>query len=206
MNHMTSERKINMNTRLVSWAATATLAWACSPASALVLLNSSTAGNSVAADYSAPGLLSFDIDFSDRAPVTLAYTVEAADLLAPITFNAILRNLTGLGQNSYGLSLSGGTFDTVGSVTRFFGGNTAVGGTPQNVLINFSTPEFFDVQVGNPLGNNALANDWLLNLSGLQVGSTFSITASVPEPSTYALMFGALGLLGWTTARRKSQG
>lgn len=194
-----------MNTRLASWAATATLVLACSPASALILLNTNTSGNSVATDYSTPGLLSFDVDFNDRSPITLAYTVEAADLLAPITFNAIFRNLTGLGQNSYGLSLSGGSFDTVGSVTRFFGGSTALSGTPQNVALNFNTPEFFDVQLGNPLGNNALANDWLLNLSGLQPGSTFSITATVPEPSAYALMFGALGLLGWTTVRRQSK-
>lgn len=188
-------------------ALAATLIAACGPASALIYQGSLSSGASTAADYSGTGLLSFDVDFADHAPLTLNYTVEAGDLLAPIDFNAILRNFTGIGQSWISLTLSGGAFDDVGTVTRSFGGGASAGGSGAYALLAFSTPEFLDVQVGDPLGGNAAARDWSIDLSGLQAGGSFSITAaSVPEPSTYALMLGAVGLLGWTTARRQKKG
>ncbi len=190
-----------MKTRLPALAAA--LFAACGPACALVYQGAHSAGASTAADYGGTGLLSFDIDFADHAPVTLNYTVEAGDLLAPVDFNAILRNFTGVGQSWISLALSGGEFAGAGSVTRSFGGATNVGGDGAQALLGFDTPEFLDVQLGDPLGAGAPARNWSIDLSGLRAGGAFSITAaSVPEPSTLALLLGAMGLLGWTTARR----
>jgi PEP-CTERM motif len=44
------------------------------------------------------------------------------------------------------------------------------------------------------------------NLTGALIATagTAPITAAIPEPSTYALMLGGLGLAGWVARRRKS--
>jgi hypothetical protein len=43
------------------------------------------------------------------------------------------------------------------------------------------------------------------NLTGALIATagTAPITAAIPEPSTYALMLGGLGLAGWVARRRK---
>lgn len=183
------------------------LAFAASaPAQALDFVSVSATGGSIGTDYSGDGLLSFDIDFTSLAPVTFTYAVTQADLAGPIDFNAVIRNYTGRGFDGLAFTLGGASFEAVGSVTRGFGGNTAVTTSATGARLAFTPVEFLDVLVGNPLGN-ATAVDWRIASSGLRVGDTlsFSVVSSVPEPQSYALMLAGMLLLGFEARRRSKR-
>lgn len=179
------------------------LAAACGPALALTFQSAQVQGDTVAADYSSTGLLSFDIDFSSSAAATLAYTVSADDLLAPLEFNAVLRNFTSAGITGFSLTLAPGTFAGIGSVTRqFVGGSTQVNAVGGSALLSFDSPQFLDVEIGDALGTTPGAGNW--TLGGLQAGDVFSITVTpVPEPGIYAMLLAGLLWMGWTSARKR---
>lgn len=184
--------------------AIAALAAACTlPAHALTLQGTSTTPGNTIVDYSAPGLLSFDADFGGRGFVSAEYEVEADDLLAPIDFSALVRNLTGIGLDGIGIGLSAGRFSGIGTVTRFFGGAAQVLGAGSDAVeIRFDTPEFFDVEIGDVFGTTPGARNWTIDLTGLNVGDRFTVTMSVPEPGTLALLAAALSL-GLLARRRR---
>ena len=64
--------------------------------------------------------------------------------------------------------------------------------------ISFARPEYAEFQFGNVLGGG---QDWLLATSGLRAGDSFSITATVPEPSSAALVL-PLGVVWASVALR----
>jgi len=188
---------------LLSAAAVAALI-AAGPAQALALVGSGGSAGSLT-DYSGEGLLSFDAEFTGSAGrIVATYAIEAGDLLAPVDFNALLLNFTGEGLGGYVLSLSAGQFGGAGTVTRQFGGSTAVTGLGGGTLtLDFDTPEFFDVEVGDVFGTPGRAN-WLVDFSGLQVGDQVRLAVSaVPEPGTLVL---AATLLGMTLLGRHRRG
>lgn len=165
----------------------------------------STGGTSIVTDYSDSGLISFDLDLKDTAPVTLSYQLTADDLLSGLDFNAVLRNLTGAGLNQFSFSLNASSFQTLGTVTRSF--DTAYtlssrnGG--QQALISFGTPEFLDIAIGNPLGN-AGAQNWVIDTSGLNAGDVLTVTAAVPEPESYVMALLGLAAVGAFVRRRQA--
>ena len=130
------------------------------------------------------------------------YRGSAADLLGGLSFNAVLRNLTGEGLDQYTFSLSSGLFGNLGTVTPQFGGLSDIAFNGADAIVKFSPMEFLDVEIGNPLGNGGV--DW--TIVGLNALDTFSITVSaVPEPETLALLLSGLGAVGWITRRRRQQ-
>lgn len=177
---------------------------AAGPAQALALVgNGGSAGNLT--DYSDEGLLSFDAAFTASAGrIVATYAIEAGDLLAPVDFNALLLNLAGEGLGGYVLTLSAGQFGGAGTVTRYFGGNTEVTGPGSGTLgLDFDTPEFFDVEVGDVFGTPGRSN-WLVDFSGLQVGDQVRLSVSaVPEPGTLALAATVLGMALLGRRRRR---
>ena len=171
-------------------------------ASAAVLTGASGSMANLVTDYSAPGLVAFDLDWKDSSATRLDFMIEEADLLGPLRLNAIIRNLTGEGFRQFTFSLDGIAFSNDGSVTPAFG---TVGKTTWNSAsagIDFSAPEWAEFHLGNPTGldNNS---DWLLNTADLRAGDAFSITASVPEPSTISLMLSALAMFGFLAAKQR---
>ncbi|RJP71186.1 MAG: PEP-CTERM sorting domain-containing protein [Comamonadaceae bacterium] len=155
-------------------------------------------------DYSTDGLISFDIDFPSLTSATLGYTISAADVLGGLSFNAVLRNLTGEGLDQYTFSLSSGLFGELGTVTRQFGGSSGIAFNGANATVSFSPLEFLDVEIGDPLAQGGGRVNWLL--AGLNAGDTLNITVTaVPEPETFALLLSGLGLVGWATRRRRHQ-
>lgn len=174
------------------------------PAQAVTFESALTQGATVVTDYSATGLISFDIDFATAQTAQLSYRIDAGDLLQPLALNAILRNVTGSGVPAYSLALSTGSFGLVGTVTRPFGGGTQIGVAGSTATLNFSTPELLDVQIGNPLGTTLGAIDW--TLAGLQAGDRINLSvAVVPEPGSYALMLAGLAAMGFIARRRVSR-
>lgn len=193
-----------MNKTAQLFSALALAAAFSSPVSALTLEGSQTQGATVFADYSSTGEISFDIDFANLAPAVVEYRLDADDVGMPITFSAIFRNVAGgVGFPGYSIQLGAGSFGTVGSVVRQFGGSTAVSSAGGLATLSFNTPEFLDVEVGDALGNTPGALDW--TLQGLQAGDRLSITVSVvPEPGTWALCFAGLGAVATLVRRRRA--
>jgi hypothetical protein len=171
-------------------------------AQATVLTGTSGVAANTVTDYSAPGLVAFDLDLGTLSGARLNFVLEEADLLGPLSMNAIIRNLTGTGITRFTFSLEGITFAAAGSVTPTFGtlGNVGVSSTLAD--IRFSAPEYAEFHFGNPLAA-AGATDWLLSTAGMRAGDAFSITASVPEPSSFALMLPALCMLSLFAAARR---
>lgn len=188
--------------KLLSLAALAASAILASPAAqALTFEGALTQGATLVTPYVETGHLSFDVDFANTSSVFLDFRVDEEDLLQPLTLNAILRNYTGSGIGGYVLSFDKGSFDTVGSVTRQFGGTTQVLVQGGNANLTFSPSEFLDVEIGNALGTTPSAADW--TLKGLQAGDRISLSISaVPEPTTWALLAAGLVVTGVASARR----
>jgi hypothetical protein len=182
-------------------AAALTLA-ATLPSQAALLLGTSTSGASVATDYGADGLISFDLDLHDLHAIRLDFALSAADVAGPIAFNAVVRNLTGSGLEQLALALGAGGFDLVGTVTRQFSGDADVGTNGRLSVIRFDTPEFLDFNIGDPLANGS-GTDWLLATAGLRAGDVLSIRFTVPEPGSMALMLAAMTALAWSRRRQR---
>ncbi|NRF65902.1 PEP-CTERM sorting domain-containing protein [Aquincola sp. S2] len=170
------------------------------PASAAVLVGATPGPNTVT-DYSADGLVSFDLDLANGGPVRLDFALSAADVGATIDFDAIVRNFIGSGLSRLFISLGIADFDAIGTVTRTFGGSTLVELNGSTAYLQFDSPEFLDVFIGDPLGS-AGATDWRIDTGALNAGDVLSITIGIPEPDSRALLLAALLALGWTARRR----
>ncbi len=166
-----------------------------SPASAVILTSTSGSPANVVTDYSAASLVAFDLDLHDFASTQFNFRLEEADLLAPLAMNALIRNLSGGALNQFTLSLAGIAFQTAGSVTPTFGTIGQAGIQGNAALIEFATPEWAEFHFGNPFSLGS-KTDWVLNTQGMRAGDVFSITATVPEPSTVTLLLAALAMLG----------
>lgn len=192
--------------QLVKFAAALAAALSfCGPANAALLLNTTGASANTVSDYSAPGVVSFDLDLARLSPTTLRFEIEAQDLLGPLSLNAIVRNLSGTALNGFHFNLTGISFLSAGSVTPTFGTLGAVTSGSDYASIRFASPEWAEFHFGNPLALND-KTDWFLDTRGLAVGDTFAISAEVPEPSSLALLLPALCMAGLMAARRRRQG
>jgi len=161
----------------------------------------------VDASFATASQLFFDLNFAKLGSVTLNFSVEAADLSQPLlSFNALVRNLSGQGFEAVSVQVKGASFAApAGTVsTDGFQPVLSSGSNSQALWAQFGQPgvttEFY---LGNPLSQNG-ASDWTLDLSGAQVGDSFSISVAVPEPETYALMLSGLALVGWLARRRQT--
>jgi hypothetical protein len=201
-----SKETIMTSKFLASLAAVCAALTLSSAAHAVVLTGAS--GGNATANYSGAGAVSFDLDLATFAPTTFSFVLEAADLAGPLTFNALVRNLSGAALDHFSFGLQGIAFASAGSVTPAFG---AVGGVtfgPQGANVAFRSPEWAEFQFGNPFGD-AGKSDWLLSTAGLRAGDTFTITAAstiaaeVPEPGSLALLVPSLCMLGLMAARRR---
>lgn len=183
--------------------ATAALALAAHlPASAALLVGQSTAGASLATDFSTDGLVAFDLDLNDAQAVRLDFQLGTADVGGALDLNAVLRNLTGAGIERLLIGLSIGSFEQAGSVTRpFGGGGTSVGLAGGSASLSFDSVEYLDVFIGNPFGGAGLS-DWRIDTRGLNAGDVLAITIAVPEPGAVALVLSALLALGAVRTRR----
>ena len=175
-----------------------------SNASAAIYTGASGSNANIVTNYSAGQALTFDFDMANFSPVTLNFRVDAADLDDPVlTFSTLIRNLTGLGFAQLDVNLDNAVFAQDGTITPSFGTLASFASSAANASATFSPAEPAELYFGNPLAV-AGQRDWALSLAGLSVGDSFSIRTSVPEPGSYALLLGGLGLL--YMARRRKEG
>jgi len=183
--------------KLFAFAAALALSGA---ANAVVLTG--TSGSNAVTDYSGAGLVSFDLDLKNFSTTTLNFVLEADDLQGPLSFNALVRNLAGAGLDRFTFSLQGIDFSGTGTVTPAFGELGKVDMTKAATSISFGAPEYAEFQFGDVFGTAGQAN-WLLSTAGLRAGDSFSITATVPEPSSAALVLPMLCMAGLMVAARR---
>lgn len=177
---------------LIAAAASAAISGA---ASAAVLTSSTGSPLNTVTNYSAPALVAFDLDLENFAGTRLNFMIEADDLLGPLSMNALVRNLSGDGLTNFTFALDGIAFSMPGSVTPTFGTVKQVTFNSNQAGIYFAAPEWAELHFGNPFAVSNESN-WLLDTAGLKAGDVFSITASVPEPSTVTLLLSALAMFG----------
>lgn len=183
--------------KLLAFAGALTLSCAANAA----LLTASTGLNPVA-NYSAAGSVSFDLDLQDFSGKSLTFTLEEDDLLGPLTFDALVRNLAGAALERFTFSLQGIRFAAPGTVTPAFGSIGRIDSGDFAAGISFASPEYAEFQFGDVFGDAGTA-DWLLDTAGLRAGDTFTITAAVPEPSSAALVLPMLCMASLMAAARR---
>ncbi|MES2830669.1 MAG: PEP-CTERM sorting domain-containing protein [Pseudomonadota bacterium] len=189
--------------RTVLSIATACAALSCvAPASAAVLTSVGGSSANIVTDLSTGSALSFDFDLVNFTPVTLNFAVEAADLSSSLSFNTLIRNLTGFNFGQIDVELTNATFTQAGTITPTFGTRTALTSTPTRAFAAFNPGEPAELYFGNPLALPQ-QSDWLLSVAGRAVGDSFSIRTAVPEPATYALLGAGLLLLGMSRRRQQ---
>ena len=174
-------------------------------AQAAVFNGATTVGATTVTDYSLGSALAFDIDFASLSSVTLNFSLESADFSgAPLTFNALVRDLSFAGFNGVNIKLSGISFAApAGTITTDgFASVSASGSSLSQAWATFSPALTSEFYIGNPL-MQAGAADWTLNLNGLQAGDQFSIMVAVPEPETYAMLVAGLAVVASVARRRK---
>lgn len=174
------------------------------PAKAAIYSGASGMPGAAVTNYSEAGLVSFDLDLTDFSATRLNFIVEEADVAQSfLNLSAIVRNFSGVGIERFTFATQGISFAAQGSVTPTFGTLGSVAYTSNAAAISFATPEFAEFQFGNPTGLANQAN-WRLNTSGLRAGDAFSISATVPEPSSIPLLLAGLVMLLGIGAQRRS--
>lgn len=174
-------------------------------AQAAVFNGATTVGATTVTDYSLGSALAFDIDFASLSSVTLNFSLESADFSGdPLTFNALVRDLSFAGFNGVNIKLSGISFAApAGTITTDgFASVSASGSSLSQAWATFSPALTSEFYIGNPL-MQAGAADWTLNLNGLQAGDQFSIMVAVPEPETYAMLVAGLAVVASVARRRQ---
>ncbi len=184
-------------------ASLALSALASTSAMAAVLIDTVSAPGNEVADFSEAGLIAFNLDLAQLSTITLNYRLTAADLSGPITFNAVIANRGALDLETVQLSLGGSRFETIGTVSRAFGGTATVSSLANgsSALISLGSPEYYELELGDVFGQAGRLN-WQIATAGLQAGDTLSITVAVPEPQTYAMLLAGLGVVAFTARRR----
>lgn len=157
-------------------------------------------GNDVDSSFSLPGMLSVEFGLKNALPVTLGITSDAGDP-ASLAFNAALKNLIGDGFERITFALQGATFTTLGSAAGTFGSMATVSGSGALASVSFAGPEYVEAYIGDWFLDGT-GSDFAIDLAGATGPVSLTITASVPEPESYALMLAGLALIGFAARRR----
>jgi hypothetical protein len=176
-------------------------------AQALTLVDTQANGATVNTSFSTTDTIAADLDFPTAGQVTLAFALDAGDITrGTALFNGIVNNLSSTALASLQVSVNRGTL-TPGSVLSNDGSSVLSRPSANTVDISFTTPLTTFVELGDPLLQGR--QDWTVGFAGLATGDTITVTwtaAPVPEPGTWALLAGGLGLLGVQARHTRRRG
>ena len=133
--------------------------------------------------------------------VTLDITSEAG-APASMTFNAALKNLIGEGFERITFALQGATFTAPRSAAGTFGWIATVSGSGALASVSFAGPEYVEAFIGDWFLDSTGSN-FVIDLAGATGPASLTITASVPEPSTWMMLIAGLALTTSAGLRRR---
>lgn len=170
-----------------------TLALAGGSAQAVTVSSVTDNGNAVDTLFTAGTHIGVDVSFTGTSPVVLSFLLDADDIAAGVlTFDAIIREITGGDLSPLHLGLAGASFSLAGDATALDGGALAVGGAGGGWTLNAASATN-EAYVGDPFDGGG--NDWQISTAGLSAGQGITLTVSqVPEPQSMALLLAGLGL------------
>lgn len=165
-------------------------------------------GNEVV-DFSVFDTISFDANFFSDAPIVVSVEREQGDDDNPVSFSAIVNNLTGFSWSSFSVRVgAGASLSQVGDIFSL----TALDFVPAALdagvgVTSFEIGETAGFELGDVFGDPSVS-PWLLDVSSLASGDRFEIefnptvlTSRVPEPATVWLLGAAV--LGFGAMRRR---
>jgi hypothetical protein len=126
-------------------------------------------------------------------------------------FTFAVNGSTGMNLDAIISSISH-TADTGLDITGMALYGSGTSGAADKLVANGSMMKNGAIDVWTLSTNNLVAGNYYLQVSGNMVSNTaasfggaISMAAPVPEPETYGMMLGGLGLLGFLARRRKKQ-
>lgn len=176
-------------------------------AHALTFVSQTTNGNTVDLSFATADLLAADVAFLAPGSVTITWQLDAADVVrGAVAFDSIVDNFSDTPFGALAVSVDGGAI-TVGSFESNDGAMTVTAQDARSVTFAFAPAMATQAYLGDPFLAGGAAADWSISLAGLAAGDTLSVTmtTAVPEPGTWAMLAGGLGLLALIAGRRRAR-
>lgn len=165
-------------------------------------------GGSVEVVDAGPGALAFDPAFPGFAPMRLVILVDAEDLGAPLTWNALVDNLSGALWGAFSIELEDAQWEEVGTVAANGGEIAGVDADASAVRVRFARPgEAAGLDIGAAAGSGA---DWTILVPGEEPTAFAMVLTPIPAPEPAARAAGlaaaaALALRARLSRRRRGR-
>ncbi len=186
-------------------------AFVAAPAQAVLFIGATSGPNGVNVIETSASQISADFAINRPGSVaTLGFGVQDGDAAA-YNFDSSMDIFTAVGPTAAGLRqinlllTNGATFGLGQVAASFSNVITSLNATGDRLTLRFTPAETNNVTLGSL---SDTFGDFTINRNGLGTGDAFKlgITAAVPEPATWAMMIGGLGLVGGTMRHRRAKG